>query len=98
MKDTARGWFNDCEKQRRKLRICNNYISFIKSIDLRFKNDKESRNSAWKLRQIKYTSDILKNLDTHLQLKMKVRISGVMWRELFKEGLPYFIMVLLPLT
>ena len=67
-------------------------------MDLRFKHDKEVQIAARNLRQVKYTSDILKYLDTLQQLNMKVEMSGVIWRELFKEGLPDFILDLLPLT
>ena len=61
-------------------------------MDLRFKHDKVAQIAARKLRQVKYQSDILKYLDTLQQLNMKVGISGVMWRELIKEGLPDFIL------
>ena len=40
----------------------------------------------------------MKYLDTLLQLNIKVGMSGVMWRELIKEGLTDFILDLLPLT
>ena len=59
---------------------------------------KEAQIAARKLRQVKYTSDILMYLDTLPQLNMKVRMSGVMWRELIKEGLPDCILDFLPLT
>ena len=54
--------------------------------------------AIWKLWQVKYSNDILKYLNTLQQLNMKVGMSGVMWRELKKEGLPNFILDLLPLT
>ena len=82
-----------------KLRIVDNYYkSFIESMDLRFKHDKEAQIAARKLRQVKYSSNVLKYLDTLQQLNMKVGMSGVMWRELIMEGLPEFIWDLLPLT
>ena len=80
------------------LQIVDNYKSFIESMDLRFKHDKKAHIAARKLRQVKYQRDILKYLDTLQQLNMKVGMSGVMWRELIKEGLPDFISDLLPLT
>ena len=81
-----------------KLWIVDNYKSFVESIDLGFKHDKDAQIAARKLRQVEYTSDSWKYLDTHQQLNMKVGISGVMWRELIKEVLPDFILDLLPLT
>ena len=82
----------------RKLRIVDIYKSFVESMDLWFKHDKEALIPARKPRQVKYQSDILKYLDTLQQLNMKVGMSGVMWRELITEGLPDFILDLLPLT
>ena len=82
----------------RKLWIVDIYKSFVKSIYLRFMHDKEAQITARKLQQAKYQSDILKYLDTVLQNNMKVGMSGVMWRELIKEGLPDIILDLLPLT
>ena len=82
----------------RKVRIVDNYKSFVESMDLQFKHDKEAQIAAMKLRQVKYSSDILKYLYTLQQLNMKVGISLVMWRELITEGLPDFILDLLPLT
>ena len=67
-------------------------------MDLRFKHDKEAQITVRKCRQVKYTSNILKYLVTLQQLNMKVGMSGVIWRELIKEGLPNFILDLLPLT
>ena len=98
MKDTARDWFDARDEQLRKLRIVNNYKLFVKSMDLQFQHDKDAQIAARKLWQVKYQSDILKYLDTLQQLNMKVGMSGVMWRELIKEGLPDFILDLLPLT
>ena len=69
MKDTARDWFDTQDEQMRKLRIVDNYISFVESMDLRFKQVKEAQIAARKLRQVKYQSDILKYLDTLQQLK-----------------------------
>ena len=82
----------------RKLRIIDNYKLFVESMDLQIKHDKEAQIAARKLRQVKYSSDILKYLDTLQQLNMKVGMSEVMWREHIKEGLPDFILDLLPLT
>ena len=82
----------------RKLRIVDNYKSFVELMDRRFKHEQEAQIAGRKLRQVKYQSDILKHMDTRLQRSMKVGMSGVMWRELIKEGLPYFILDLLPLT
>ena len=98
IKDTARDWFDARDEQMRKLRIVDKYKSFMESMDLRFKHDKEAQIAARKLRQVKYQSDIWKYLDTLQQLNMKVGMSGVMWRELFEEGLPDFILDLVPLT
>ena len=98
MKDTARDWFGARDEQMRKLRIVDNYKSFVDSMDLRFKHDKEAQIAVRKLRQVKYQSDILKYLDSLQQLNMKVGMSGVMWRQLIKEGLPNFILGLMPLT
>ena len=41
MKDTARDWFDARDEQMRKLWIVDNYKSFVESMDLRFKHDKE---------------------------------------------------------
>ena len=98
IKDTTRDWFDAQDEQMRKLRIVNHYKSFVESMDLRFNHDKEAQIAARKLRQVKYSGDILKNLDTLQQLNMKVGMSGVMWRELIKEGLSDFILDLWPLT
>ena len=98
MNDTARDWFDAGDVQMRILQIVDNYKSFVESIDLRFKHDKEAQITGRKLRQVKYQSDILKYSDALQQLNMKVGMSGVMWRELIKEGLPDFILDLLPLT
>ena len=67
-------------------------------MELRFKHDNEAQIATRNLRQVKYSSDILKYLDTLQQLDMKVGMSGVMWRELIKEGLPDILLYLLPLT
>ena len=61
-----------------KLRIVDNYKSFVIFMDLRFKHDKEAEIAARKLWQVKYSSNILKYLDTLQQLDMKVEMSGVM--------------------
>ena len=98
MKDTARDWFDARDEQMWKLRRVDNYKSFLEPLDLRFKHDKKAQIAMRKLRQVKYTSDILKYLDTLQQLNMKVVMSGIMWRELIKEGLSDFILDLLPLT
>ena len=58
------------------LQIVDNYKSFIESMDLRFKHDKEAPIAARKLRQVKYQSDILKYLDTLQQLNMKVGVTA----------------------
>ena len=42
MKDTARYCFDARDVQMRKLRIVDNYKSFVESMDLRFKHDKEA--------------------------------------------------------
>ena len=81
-----------------KLRSVDHYKSYIKSMVLQFKHDKEAQTAARKLQQVKHTSNIWKYLDTLYQLNMKVGMSGVTWRELIKEGLPDFILDLLPLT
>ena len=78
MKDTCRDWFNARDKQMRKLWIADNYKSFVESMDLRFKQDKKTQIAARKLRQVKYTSDIMKYMDTLQQLNMQVGMSGVM--------------------
>ena len=98
MKDTARDWFDARDEQMRKLRIVDNYKSFVESMDLQFRYDKEAQIAAKKLWQVKYQSDILKYLDTLQQLNIKVGMSGVMWGKLIKESLPDFILDLLPLT
>ena len=98
MKDTARDWFNARDEQMRKLRIVDNDKSFVESMDLGFKHDKEVQITTRKLCQVKYSSDILKYLDTLQQLNMMVGMSGVIWRELIKVGLPDIILDLLPLT
>ena len=77
MKDTARDWFDVREEQMQKLQIVDNYKSFIESMDLRFKHNKEAQIAARNLWQVKYSRDILKYLDTLQQLNMKVGISGV---------------------
>ena len=64
MKDPARDWFDARDEQMRKLRIVDNYKSFVESMDLRFKHYKEGQIAARKLRQVKYQSNILKYLDT----------------------------------
>ena len=81
MKDTARVWFDGRYDQMRNLRIVDNYKSFVESMDLQFKHDKEAQIAARKLWQVQYQSDILKYLHTLPQLNMKVGMSGVMWRE-----------------
>ena len=81
MKDTTRDWFDTGDKQICKLWIVNNYKSFVESMDLLFKHDKEVQFAARKLRQVKYSSNILKILDTLQQLNRKVGMSGVMSRE-----------------
>ena len=98
MKDTARDWFDARDEQMRTLRVRDNYKSFISAMDLRFKHDKEAQTAVRTLRTVKYSGDVLKYLDTLQQLNMKVGMSGVSWRELIKEGLPDFILDLLPLT
>ena len=92
MKDTARDWFDARDEQMRELRICDNYRSFVEAMDLRFKHDKEDQNAARKLRQVTYSGDVMKFLDTLQQLNMKVNMSGVMWQELIKEALPEAIL------
>ena len=82
----------------RKFRIIDNYKSFIKSMDFQFKHNKGAQIATRNIQQVKFSSDIPKYLDTLQQLSMKVNMSGVMWRELIKEGLPDFILDLLPLT
>ena len=91
-------WYDARGEEMRKLRIVENYKSFVKSIHLRFKHDKEAQIATRKLRQLKYTSEILKYMDTVQQLNMMVGMSGVMWSKLIKEGLPDYILDLLPLT
>ena len=98
MKDTIRDWFDVQDKQMRKLQIVDNYKSFIESMDFRFKNDNEVQIAARKLWQVKYSSNILKYLNTLQQPHMKVWMSGVMWRDLIKEVLPVFILHMLTLT
>ena len=80
------------------LRIVENYKSFMESMELRIKHGKEAQIATKKVREVKYSSNILKYLDTLQQLNMKVRISGVMWRKLTKEGPPDIILDLLSLT
>ena len=82
----------------KKLRIVDNYKSFVESMVLGFKHDKEAQIATRKVWQVKYTSDILKYLDTLQQRYMKVGMSGLMWRELITQVLPNFILDLLPLT
>ena len=98
IKDTARDWFDARVKEMRKLRSIDNYKSFVEFMDLRFKHDNEAQIAARKLSQVKYCSDILKYLDTLQQLNMKKGMSGVVWIELIKEGLPHFILDHLQLT
>ena len=64
MKNTTRDWFDARDEQMRKLRIGDNYKSFVESMDLQFENDKKVQIAARKPWQVKYTSDILKYLDT----------------------------------
>ena len=64
MKDTTRDWFNARDEQMRKLRIVDNYKLFVECMDLWFKYDKEAQIATRKHRQVKYSSDILKYLDT----------------------------------
>ena len=53
MKDTARDCFDARDEQMQKVRSVDNYKSFIESMDLRFKHDKEAQIAARKLRQVK---------------------------------------------
>ena len=78
MKDTAINWFDARDEQILKLWIADNYKLFVECMNLQFKYDKEAHTAARKLRHVKYTSDILKYLDTLQQLNMKVGMSGVM--------------------
>ena len=52
--------------------IVDNYKSFVESMDLQFKHDKEALITVRKLWQVKYAGDILTYLDFLQQLKMKV--------------------------
>ena len=49
MKDSARDWFDARDEQMLKLRIVDNYKSFVESMDLRFKHDTEAQIAARKL-------------------------------------------------
>ena len=49
LKDTARDWFNARDEQIWKLWIVGNYKSFVESMDLRFKHDKEAQIATTKL-------------------------------------------------
>ena len=97
IKDTARDWFDVREEQMMKLWIVDNYKSFVESMDLRFKHNKEAQIATGKCRQVKYQSNILKYLDTLQQLNMNVGMSGVTGRERINEGITDFIYDLLPL-
>ena len=49
MKDTARDWLDARDEQMRKLRIVDNYKSFVVSMDLRFMHNKEAQIAAIEL-------------------------------------------------
>jgi hypothetical protein len=98
MDGKARDWFDSRKRQMRDLHVNDNFISFQKAMDARFKTDKEDHVNLRKMKKVIYNNDVQAYIDSLEHLNLKVGLSGLAWRDILKNGLPDEISYRLSLT